>query len=64
MLSDRQRLVKRTQLKRSAYRVLGEEEEEEEQGEIESRDTHLKDYDDEIFDDDDFYHQVLGACPL
>ncbi len=23
-----------------------------------SRDAHLKDYDDEIFDDDDFYHQV------
>ena len=23
-----------------------------------SRDIHLKDYDEEIFDDDDFYHQV------
>ena len=23
------------------------------------RDLHLKDYDEEIFDDDDFYHQVL-----
>lgn len=23
-----------------------------------SRDAHLKDYDEEIFDDDDFYHQV------
>ena len=65
VLSDCQRLVKRTQLKRTVYRVLGKREtEQDERGdggageELLTRDTHLKDYDEEIFDDDDFYHQV------
>ena len=75
VLSDRQRLRRRTQLKRSVYSILGkrehpEEEEEEEEEEAEekeveedefggrSRDQHLRDYDEEVFDDDDFYHQV------
>ena len=58
---------KRTQLKRSVYRVLGEPEEEDpkpegdsaDQSELEpERDSHLKDYNENIFDDDDFYHQV------
>ena len=65
-------MVKRTQLKRSVYRVLGTSDEaaanenetsertedgvtDEERG---VQDTHLRDYDQEIFDDDDFYHQV------
>lgn len=72
MLKDKERLVKRTQLKRSVYRILGTSEEdgaansngasessstkeEERNGQA---DTHLQDYDPEIFDDDDFYHQV------
>lgn len=73
-MKDRERLVKRTQLKRSVYRILGtregggegtsngtsevgekEEEEQEKSGRV---DPHLHDYDPEIFDDDDFYHQV------
>ena len=72
-MSDRQRLVRRTQLKRSTYHVLGkrkrsEEEEKEEEAEEEeegvdgleegARNAHLRDYDEEIFDDDDFYQQV------
>lgn len=45
--------MKRTQLKRSVYHILGREEEEEE-----SHDSHLKSHDQEIYDEDDFYHQV------
>ncbi|XP_041367848.1 protein AATF-like [Gigantopelta aegis] len=69
ILSDRDRLVKRTQLKRSAYRVLGNVEKREEEierhtaadesSEAAPTRDHLKDYDEEIFDDDDFYHQLL-----
>lgn len=69
-------MVKRTQLKRSVYRVLGTSDEAAAAGDIENgngthggtengvceekseQDKHLHDYDPEIFDDDDFYHQV------
>lgn len=44
-LSDKAKLVKRTQLKRSNYQIIGEEGDEE--------------CNKEIFDDDDFYHQLL-----
>ena len=61
VLEDKQRLRKRTRLKRTAYKILGatinrkqEKMEEDESG----SNSHLKDYNDEIFDDDDFYHQV------
>lgn len=72
--------MKRTQLKRSVYRVLGTSSEaaavsgngtsseaaEDENGngtgdateEVNRQNPHLRDYDPEIFDDDDFYHQV------
>ncbi|XP_027052204.1 protein AATF-like [Pocillopora damicornis] len=62
ILSDKGRLTKRTQLKRTSYRVLGKSEKEEIQdmdSNKEQSDLHLKDYDEEIFDDDDFYHQLL-----
>ncbi|XP_015764097.1 PREDICTED: protein AATF-like, partial [Acropora digitifera] len=62
ILSDKERLIKRTQLKRSAYRVLGKSKKEEKSEALPSEDQsdlHLKDYDPEIFDDDDFYHQLL-----
>lgn len=45
ILSNKKRLLKRTQLKRSNYNILGKEGSDE--------------YDTEIFDDDDFYHQLL-----
>ncbi|XP_036380543.1 protein AATF [Megalops cyprinoides] len=70
VLMDKERLLRRTQTKRSEYRVLGRadaaapapagpsvEKEGEEVGL--KANTHLKDLDEEIFDDDDFYHQLL-----
>ena len=66
VLKDRDRLVKRTQLKRSVYRVLGTHDqtrkasgEDEGEEESEGQDKHLHDYNQEIFDDNDFYHQVI-----
>ena len=41
--------------------MLGKHEEEKEEEEVEGgghHNAHLKDYSQEIFDDDDFYHQV------
>ena len=44
------------------YHVLGKDIETEgsstEEGDQPTHDMHLKDYDEEIYDDDDFYHQV------
>lgn len=53
-------MIKRTQLKRSVYHILGKETEGSliEEGDQSTHDMHLKDYDEEIYDDDDFYHQV------
>eukprot|EP00058_Branchiostoma_floridae_P008345 XP_002593833.1 hypothetical protein BRAFLDRAFT_214862 [Branchiostoma floridae] len=71
ILGDQDRLVKRTQLKRSSYKVLGrgadkvKAEEQVRDREVDGEDLpakfdpHLKEYDEEIFDDDDFYHQLL-----
>ncbi|XP_052050932.1 protein AATF isoform X2 [Apodemus sylvaticus] len=70
ILMDKERLLRRTQTKRSAYRVLGKPEPVPEPvaeilpGEPEilpqvPANAHLKDLDEEIFDDDDFYHQLL-----
>ncbi|XP_033103060.1 protein AATF-like [Anneissia japonica] len=67
ILVDQDRLLKRTQLKRSVYNVVGKQEHVEDTEEDESngdvpvvkQNQHLKDYDPEIFDDDDFYHQLL-----
>ncbi|XP_036925714.1 protein AATF isoform X2 [Sturnira hondurensis] len=70
ILMDRERLLRRTQTKRSIYRVVGKPEPaaqpvpESLPGEPEippeaPANAHLKDLDAEIFDDDDFYHQLL-----
>ncbi|KAM6466398.1 protein AATF [Liasis olivaceus] len=70
ILMDKERLLRRTQTKRSAYRVLGKPPSaievlpEAELGQTETlppamSNAHLKDLDEEIFDDDDFYHQLL-----
>ncbi|KAG9333637.1 hypothetical protein JZ751_010788 [Albula glossodonta] len=70
VLTDKERLLRRTQTKRSEYRVLGRAEPtaatatgttaEEEKEEVALKaNAHLKDLDEEIFDDDDFYHQLL-----
>ncbi|XP_053341784.1 protein AATF [Clarias gariepinus] len=70
VLMDKERLLKRTQTRRSDYRVLGKPE----LGPVTAQSSstqpeaveptlkvnaHLKDLDEEIFDDDDFYHQLL-----
>ncbi|KAF9333990.1 hypothetical protein BG006_002871 [Podila minutissima] len=67
-MSDSQRLLKRTQLKRSEYHILGtapevKEEDEndttEKTPETSNLDSHLSNHDEEIFDDGDFYQQLL-----
>lgn len=55
VLSDKDRLIKRTQLKRSPYTILGKTDDTAD----EVVDPHLKDYDEDIFDDGDFYHEML-----
>ncbi|XP_007946080.1 protein AATF [Orycteropus afer afer] len=70
ILMDKERLLRRTQTKRSIYQVLGRLEPATQpvpenlpgQPEILPQapaNAHLKDLDEEIFDDDDFYHQLL-----
>ncbi|XP_015241256.1 PREDICTED: protein AATF [Cyprinodon variegatus] len=70
VLMDKERLLRRTQTRRSEYRVLGKRESsavipdgvpaEGEVAELHLKaNTHLKDLDEDIFDDDDFYHQLL-----
>uniref|UniRef100_A0A8D0X3F4 Apoptosis antagonizing transcription factor n=3 Tax=Sus scrofa TaxID=9823 RepID=A0A8D0X3F4_PIG len=70
ILMDKERLLRRTQTKRSIYRILGKPEPAAQpvpeslpgQPEILPQapaNAHLKDLDEEIFDDDDFYHQLL-----
>ncbi|XP_008406019.1 protein AATF [Poecilia reticulata] len=70
VLMDKERLLRRTQTRRSEYRVLGKREssakildnipEEVEVAEHQPKlNTHLKDLDEDVFDDDDFYHQLL-----
>ena len=70
VLQDRDRLVRRTQLKRTSYKVLGKPSNGPEGVTSGNEDSvlppppepnaHLRDYDEEIFDDSDFYHQVRG----
>ncbi|KAM6315719.1 protein AATF isoform 2-T2 [Podargus strigoides] len=70
ILMDKERLLRRTQIKRSVYTVLGKQEQESppvpeslpENSEVlpqSESNRHLKDIDEEIFDDDDFYHQLM-----
>lgn len=69
VLMDKERLIKRTQTTRSEYQVMGKKESaltdesatvegEEPETQLKSN-SHLKDLDEDIFDDDDFYHQLL-----
>lgn len=55
VLNDREKLTKRTQLKRSNYKTLGKAS----VNEMDQDGRHIQDYDAEIFDDDDFYQQLL-----
>lgn len=67
VLVDKDRLVHRTQTQRSEYRILGKKEAprltaevstEREEAELKAN-SHLKDVNEDVFDDDDFYHQLL-----
>ncbi|KAJ3295226.1 hypothetical protein HK104_002887 [Borealophlyctis nickersoniae] len=68
VLGDKGRLVKRTRLRRSDYRCLGEPEKSTESQDIgatdmpesdRKADAHLSNHDAEIFDDGDYYQQLL-----
>ncbi|RKP22630.1 apoptosis-antagonizing transcription factor [Syncephalis pseudoplumigaleata] len=61
VLADKERLVKRTQLKRNDYQILGKKEAAPaaEDENIDAEKDPLKDYDGEVFDDTDFYQQLL-----
>lgn len=53
-LSDKKKLHGRTQLKRSEYKIVGKTDSvEDDEG------RRVQEYDSEIYDDDDFYHQLL-----
>ncbi|EGF81891.1 hypothetical protein BATDEDRAFT_86940 [Batrachochytrium dendrobatidis JAM81] len=63
---DRDRLVKRTHLIRTPLTILGKKENPDAEdlslhtsSEVELRDKHLSNYDPEIFDDGDYYQQLL-----
>ncbi|XP_054168432.1 protein AATF-like [Oppia nitens] len=55
ILNDTKRLIKRTQTKRSIYSIVGKDNETEE----EMYSENVEQLNVEIFDDDDFYHQLL-----
>ncbi|KAJ3046288.1 hypothetical protein HDV00_000101 [Rhizophlyctis rosea] len=68
VLGDKDRLVKRTRLRRTDARCLGEirkttsdvsEEQNDEDGDQERSDAYLSNYDADIFDDGDYYQQLL-----
>ncbi|XP_073522803.1 protein AATF isoform X2 [Phyllobates terribilis] len=71
IMMDKERLLRRTQTKRSLYRILGKARQDsapeqervpDETMEVQTEgksNSQLKEFDEEIFDDDDFYHQLL-----
>jgi protein AATF/BFR2 len=61
VLSDQARLIRRTQLQRSQYQVLGDPKPDlsKVMTDPRSRDKHLERHDTEVFDDSDFYSKLL-----
>ncbi|XP_066142804.1 protein AATF-like [Euwallacea fornicatus] len=63
ILGEKEKLIKKTQLKRSEFKILGQSEENQiiEEGIEVNGDQKqvLEEYNSEIFDDTDFYHQLL-----
>ncbi|RKO92008.1 apoptosis-antagonizing transcription factor [Blyttiomyces helicus] len=62
VVSDKDRLIKRTQLNRADVRSLGQKTEKKPEDEADEKadaDAHLANYDAEIFDDGDYYQQLL-----
>ncbi|KAJ2726787.1 rRNA-processing protein bfr2 [Coemansia sp. Benny D115] len=61
-MAAKERLIERTHLKRTEYKIIGEPSVESEESEKNSKgvvDAHLRNLDTEIFDDSDFYQQLL-----
>jgi len=61
VMSDMPRLLKRTQLKRGEYKIIGDvvAPVDTNQETSSKRDTHLQQHDEEVFDDTDFYERLL-----
>lgn len=59
ILSDRAKFVRRTQMRRSDYKILGQDAEDENSENDGTKSRIAQMYNTEIFDDDDFYHQLL-----
>ncbi|CAG9765724.1 unnamed protein product [Ceutorhynchus assimilis] len=62
ILSDKEKLRKRTQLKKSEFKILGQKDSSEsilESNEDNGDVKQAEEYNSEIFDDSDFYHQLL-----
>jgi protein AATF/BFR2 len=63
--ANREKLVKKSKLNRSNYQILGRvilfntQKQTPQNIEDETRDTHLNDYDENIYDDGDYYQQLL-----
>ncbi|XP_050500985.1 protein AATF-like [Diabrotica virgifera virgifera] len=57
-LGDKDKLIKRTRLKRSDYKIIGEDSASDNEEES-TQEKPSEEYNSEIFDDDDFYHQLL-----
>ncbi|KAK0181250.1 hypothetical protein PV327_003549 [Microctonus hyperodae] len=55
ILNDKMKVIRKTQLKRSEYEVIGKKN----KNETTDNERGNKEYDPEIYDDDDFYHQLL-----
>lgn len=53
-LSDKEKLRRRSRLKRSEYKIIGKPERADD-----NEGRRVQEYDSEIYDDDDFYHQLL-----
>ncbi|KAN0034294.1 hypothetical protein ACTFIV_000791 [Dictyostelium citrinum] len=58
-LNDFERLQKRTKLKRTTYRIIGEKQQHASTNSIDQNEEEKDEYDDEIFDDTDFYQTLL-----
>lgn len=57
LLNDKTRLVRRSQLKKSQYDIIGEKTEEEKEEMKQKR--FVEEHNSNVYDDDDFYHQLL-----
>ncbi|XP_026672678.1 protein AATF-like [Ceratina calcarata] len=53
-LNDKEKLRRRSRLKRSEYKIIGKPEQADD-----NEGRRIQEYDSEIYDDDDFYHQLL-----